>query len=141
MLDTKMDNYAGITKRVAAYAVDQIIFLAFYSLFYLLILFILSGEPLADIFNHVFSDIDTNADTDTDLISERYEILEDLDILLEDLVYIALEVLMITKLGWTPGKLLFGIYIKDATTFKNAALMQVVIRSTLKALLFTSLYF
>ncbi|WP_341810380.1 hypothetical protein [Wolbachia endosymbiont (group A) of Volucella bombylans] len=72
-MDIKV-KYAGITKRAAAYIVDQIIFLVCYSLFYLLILFILSGEPLADVFNYVFPDIDTNSD----LISERYEILEDL---------------------------------------------------------------
>ncbi|WP_265022018.1 hypothetical protein [Wolbachia endosymbiont (group A) of Icerya purchasi] len=48
-MDIKV-KYAGITKRAAAYIVDQIIFLVCYSLFYLLILFILSGEPLADVF-------------------------------------------------------------------------------------------
>ncbi|MDG7053468.1 MAG: RDD family protein [Wolbachia endosymbiont of Alcedoecus sp.] len=134
-MDIKV-NHAGITKRIGAYIVDQTIFLICYSLFYLLILFILSGEPLADLFNYVFPDIET----DSNLISERYEVLEDLDILLKDLVYIALEVLMITKLGWTPGKLLLVIYIKDANTLKNAALMQVVMSSTLKMLLFVSIY-
>ncbi len=128
-----MDNYAGITKRVAAYAVDQTIFLVFCSSFLSLILFILPEEFLADFFNYVFPGIDT----DNDLISERHEILENLG---ESLVYIALEVLMITRLGWTPGKLLLGIYIKDANTLKNAALMQIVMRSTLKALLFVPLY-
>lgn len=129
-----MDNYAGINKRVAAYLVDQTIFLVCCSFFFLLISFILPEESLASFFNYVFPDIDTG------LISERYEILEDLGTLLESLVYIALEVLMITRLGWTPGKLLLGIYIKDASTLKNAALMQVVMRSTLKALLFIPLY-
>lgn len=128
-----MDNYAGITKRVAAYAVDQTIFLVFCSSFLSLILFILPEEFLADFFNYVFPGIDT----DNDLISERHEILENLG---ESLVYITLEVLMITRLGWTPGKLLLGIYIKDANTLKNAALMQIVMRSTLKALLFVPLY-
>ncbi len=128
-----MDNYAGITKRVAAYIVDQTIFLVFCSSFLSLILFILPEEFLADFFNYVFPGIDT----DNDLISERHEILENLG---ESLVYIALEVLMITRLGWTPGKLLLGIYIKDANTLKNAALMQIVMRSTLKALLFVPLY-
>ncbi|WP_395463013.1 RDD family protein [Wolbachia endosymbiont of Cantharis cryptica] len=63
-----------------------------------------------------------------------------LNILLEDLVYIVLEVLMITRLGWTPGKLLFGICIKDTNSFKNVTLMQVAIRSTYKALLFILLH-
>ncbi|WP_265025722.1 hypothetical protein [Wolbachia endosymbiont (group A) of Bibio marci] len=121
----KMDikvKYAGITKRAAAYIVDQIIFLVCYSLFYLLILFILSGEPLADVFNYVFPDIDTNSD----LISERYEILEDLDILLKDLVYIALEVLMITRLGWTgfvaSHLILVVIYDKYHVAISNLAI-------------------
>lgn len=134
-MDIKV-NHAGITKRIAAYVIDQMIFLVCYSLFYLLILFILSGEPIADVFNYVFPD----TDIDTNFVSERYEILEDLDILLKDLVYIALEVLMITRLGWTPGKLLLGICIKDANTLKNAALIQVVMRSTLKALLWVPTY-
>ncbi|MBV2145663.1 MAG: RDD family protein [Wolbachia endosymbiont of Pissodes strobi] len=135
-MDTKMDNYAGINKRVAAYIVDQTIFLVCCSSFLSLILFILPEEFLANFFNYFFLD----PDIDTGLISERYEILEDLGTLLESLVYIALEVLMITRLGWTPGKLLLGIYIKDASTLKNAALMQVVMRSTLKAFLFVPLY-
>ncbi|MDN5247655.1 MAG: RDD family protein [Wolbachia endosymbiont of Tyrophagus putrescentiae] len=129
-------NYARITKRVAAYIVDQTIFLVCCSSFFLLILFILPEEPPADFFNYVFPD----NDIDTGLVSKRYEILKDPGTLLESLLYIALEVLMITRLGWTPGKLLFGIYIKDASTLKNAALMQVIMRSSLKALLFIMLY-
>ena len=129
-MDVKV-KYAEITKRVAACIVDQTIFLVCCSFFFLLISFILPEESLANFFNYTFSD------TDTDLISERHEILENLG---ESLVYIALEVLMITKLGWTPGKLLFGIYIKDANSFKNVALMQVMIRSTLKALLLLPFY-
>ncbi|MGL9779463.1 MAG: RDD family protein [Wolbachia sp.] len=118
-----MDNYAGITKRVAAFVVDAIIFLAFY----LFILFILSDKPFAEFFHYIFSD------TGTISTSIQGKVLE-------TLLFIALETLMITKLGWTPGKLLFGVYIKDASTLKNAALMQVVMRSTLKALLFVPLY-
>lgn len=109
-----MDNYAGITKRVAAYVVDAIIFLAFY----LFILFILSDKPFAEFFHYIFSD------TGTISTSIQEEVLG-------TLLFIALETLMIIKFGWTPGKLLFGIYIKDANTLKNGALMQVLIRSTL----------
>ncbi len=118
-----MDNYAGITKRVAAYVVDAIIFLAFY----LFILFILSDKPFAEFFHYIFSD------TGTISTSIQEEVLG-------TLLFIALETLMIIKFGWTPGKLLFGIYIKDANTLKNGALMQVLIRSTFKALLFVPLY-
>ncbi|WP_265030442.1 RDD family protein [Wolbachia endosymbiont (group B) of Athalia cordata] len=130
-------NYAKVTKRIAAYLVDQTTFLVCCSFFFLLISFILPEESLTNFFNYVFSD----TDTDTGLISERHEILGDLGILLDSLVYIALEVLMITKLGWTPGKLLLDMYIKDANTLQNAALMQVVTRSTLKALLFIPVYY
>jgi len=118
-----MDNYAGITKRVAAFVVDAIIFLAFY----LFILFILSDKPFAEFFHYIFSD------TGTISTSIQEEVLE-------TLLFIALETLMIIKFGWTPGKLLFGIYIKDANTLKNGALMQVLIRSTFKALLFVPSY-
>ena len=89
MFGTEMDNYAGINKRVAACIVDQTIFLVCCSFFFLLISFILPEEFLANFFNYVFPD--TN--TDTGLISERHEILGDLGTLLDSLVYIALEVL------------------------------------------------
>ncbi len=125
-------NYAKVTKRIAAYLVDQAIFLVCCSFFFLLISFILPEESFTNFFNYIFPD----TDIDTELISKRYEILEDSGTLLASLVYIALEVLMIIRLGWTPGKLLFGIYIKDATTLKNIAFMQVVIRSTFKTFLF-----
>lgn len=118
-----MDNYAGINKRVAAFVVDAIIFLAFY----LFILFILSDKPFAEFFHYIFSD------TGTISTSIQEEVLE-------TLLFIVLETVMITKLGWTPGKLLFGIYIKDSNTLKNIAFMQVVMRSSLKALLFVPLY-
>ncbi|WP_246168581.1 RDD family protein [Wolbachia endosymbiont of Ctenocephalides felis wCfeT] len=119
-------NYAGINRRVVAFFVDQIIFLVFY----LFILFLLSGKLPADIFNYD----DVYADS---LISSRYDVLEEL---ISTALYVALEALMIFKLGWTPGKLLCGIYIKDAGTLKNITLMQAVIRSTLKELLFVPLY-
>ncbi len=128
-------SYAKITKRIAAYLVDQTIFLVCCSFFFLLISFILPEESLTNFFNYVFPD----TDIDTELISKRYEILEDSGTLLASLVYIALEVLMIIRIGWTPGKLLFGIYIKDANTLKNIAFMQVVIRSTFKTFLFVFL--
>ncbi len=105
-MDARM-SYAKVTKRIAAYLVDQTIFLVCCSFFFLLISFILPEESLTNFFNYIFSD----TDTDTGLISERHKILGDLGTLLESLVYIALEVLMITKLGWTPGKLLLDIYI------------------------------
>ncbi len=118
-----MDNYAGITKRVAAYVVDQIIFLVLC----LFILFISSDELFTELFNYIFSDNDTTS------MSVQWEILGTLP-------FIALETLTITKFGWTPGKLLFGIYIKDANTLKNVTLMQAAIRSTLKELVLLPSY-
>jgi len=127
-------NYARINRRVAAYIVDQMIFISFHSLFYVLILFISSGESIADVLHYVFSD------TDTTLISERHKTLKDLGLLLENSLYLVLEVLMITKLGWTPGKLLCDIHIKDVNTLENISLVQTVVRSTLKVLLFVPCY-
>lgn len=120
-MDTKV-NYAGITRRVVAYIVDAVISLLLYALFYLLILFILSGESLPDFFSGVFSG------TDSVFMSVQCQALE-------TLLFVVLETLMITKFGWTPGKLLCGIRVKDANTLENVSLMQAVIRSTLKALL------
>lgn len=125
VLDIKMDvkvNHTEITKRVAAYVVDAIIFLAFY----LFTLFISSDKSFTEFFNYIFFD--------TAVISTSIQRK-----VLETLLFIALETLMITKFGWTPGKLLFGIYIKDANTLKNVSLMQAVMRSSLKALLFVPL--
>ncbi|WP_333023415.1 RDD family protein, partial [Wolbachia endosymbiont of Pentidionis agamae] len=81
----------------------------------------LSGKPFIELFYRTFSDID------------KYIII--LVMLLIAALSVALEVLMITKLGWTPGQLLCGIRIKDTNTLKNITLMQVAIRSTFKALL------
>ncbi|MGL9688642.1 MAG: RDD family protein [Wolbachia sp.] len=105
-VDTEMNvkvNYAEINKRVVAYVVDQILFL----LFYLFILFISSDKLFTEFFNSFF---------DTTSMSVQVEALE-------TLLFVVLETLMITRLGWTPGKLLCGIYIKDASTSKNIALI------------------
>ncbi|AGJ98687.1 RDD family protein, putative [Wolbachia endosymbiont of Drosophila simulans wNo] len=44
------------------------------------------------------------------------------------ILYIVVEILMITRFGGTPGKLLLKIYIKDANTFTDVTLKQVTIR-------------
>ncbi|WP_395463012.1 hypothetical protein [Wolbachia endosymbiont of Cantharis cryptica] len=49
-------SYATITKRVAAYVVDQMIFLSCCSSFFLLILLILPGELPIKVFNYFFPD-------------------------------------------------------------------------------------
>lgn len=124
-MDVKV-KYAKITKRVVAYVVDQIVFEALH--LFLFILFVLSCKLLADFFSDIFSD------TNTVFISVQLRVLE-------MLLFIALETLMITKLGWTPGKLLCGIYIKDANTLENVALIQAVIRSALKMFLWLPSYY
>ncbi|XCA33613.1 MAG: RDD family protein [Wolbachia endosymbiont of Polyergus mexicanus] len=43
-------------------------------------------------------------------------------------IYTIFNILMTTRLGGTPGKLLCGIYIKDANTFTNVTLKQATIR-------------
>jgi|GEM_PF-2294448 len=115
-------SYAKITKRIVAYVVDQLILFLIFDLFFLLVL---NKSPYADLFN---ADLSDAVFSYTAFMSIQDEVLE-------GLAYIVLEVLMITKLGWTPGRLLCGIYIKDANTLKNVALTQVVIRSTFKVFL------
>ncbi len=44
------------------------------------------------------------------------------------IMYIVFNTLTITKYGCTPGRLLCGIHIKDANTFKNVTLTQATIR-------------
>ncbi|MDG7053391.1 MAG: RDD family protein [Wolbachia endosymbiont of Alcedoecus sp.] len=46
--------------------------------------------------------------------------------------YMALKILMVTRLGGTPGKLLCGMRIKDANTLQNVTLMQATIRCLAK---------
>ncbi|MFP3035523.1 MAG: RDD family protein [Wolbachia sp.] len=44
------------------------------------------------------------------------------------ITYVIFNILMITKYGGTPGRLLCSILIKDANTFTNVILMQATIR-------------
>ncbi len=44
------------------------------------------------------------------------------------ILYIVVEILLITRFGGTPGKLLLKIYIKGVNTFTNVTLKQVIIR-------------
>jgi uncharacterized RDD family membrane protein YckC len=125
-MDTKV-NYAKVTKRVAACVVDQMIF---YLIFSLLLLFTLNRSPYADL---------SNADL-FDAIFSYTTFMSVQDEVLGALMSTVLEALMITKLGWTPGKFLCGICIKDANKIKNATLMQAVIRSSFKVFLWVPSY-
>lgn len=104
-MDTKV-NYAKVTKRVAACVVDQMIF---YLIFGLLLLFTLNRSPYADL---------SNADL-FDAIFSYTTFMSVQDEVLGALMSTVLESLMITKLGWTPGKFLCGICIKDANKIKT----------------------
>ncbi|WP_225538146.1 RDD family protein [Wolbachia endosymbiont of Mansonella perstans] len=44
------------------------------------------------------------------------------------MLYTVLEILMIARLGGTPGQPLCGMYVKDLNTFKSVTLMQATIR-------------
>lgn len=122
-----MDNYAVITKRIAAYIVDQMIF---YLIFGLLLLFTLHRSPYADL---------SNADL-FDAVLSYTTFMSVQDTVLGALMFVVLEALMITKFGWTPGKFLCGICIKDANKIKNATLTQAAIRSSFKEFLWVPSY-
>lgn len=98
-MDTKV-SYAGILRRVSACAIDGVLWMiiAVVSLLFL---------------NHDVDDISTH----------RIILMATLLI-----TYIVFNILTITKYGCTPGRLLCGVRIKDANTFKNVTLMQATIR-------------
>lgn len=103
-------NYVGFTRRTVAAMLDQIIF--FFPL--LIVMLISLGK---DDFLRAFKQ------------PETVTLLEEFFVTVIILVpFTVLQILMITRLGGTPGKLLCGICIKDANTFKNVTLMQATIR-------------
>ncbi|MDR0288614.1 MAG: RDD family protein [Rickettsiales bacterium] len=99
-------NYVGCTRRTVAEVLDYIIFF-----FPLLILYIaVSGNNEIDNFHYKIEQL-----------TSPYTIFT-------SMLYAVLEILMITRLGGTPGQLLCGMYVKDANTFKSVTLMQATIR-------------
>ncbi|WP_179947499.1 RDD family protein [Wolbachia endosymbiont of Cylisticus convexus] len=128
-MDTETDvkvNYAGLIKRIAAGILDFIIFLSpllvciiFGSLFGLL------GE---------FSDDDSFSQTDEQLEHIMVMAMPIVLMITITLVPVVFEILMITKLGGTPGKLLCDMRVKSTNTFKNATLIQAAIRSICKVI-------
>ncbi|APR98373.1 RDD family protein [Wolbachia endosymbiont of Folsomia candida] len=99
--------YVGFTRRTVAVILDSIIF--FFPLFILYIA--LSGN------NEIY----------TDFLDETKQLTSTYTIFTSVLCAV-LEILMITRLGGTPGKLLCGIYVKDVNTFTNVTLIQATIR-------------
>jgi len=51
------------------------------------------------------------------------------------MIYLAFSIFMMMKYGGTPGKLLCGIYVKDANTLKNVTPVQATIRCVLSGVL------
>lgn len=100
-------NYVGFTRRTVAAILDQIIF--FFPSFILYIALLGNNEV-----NNFLDEIEQ--------LTSPYTIFS-------SVLCTVLEILMITKLGGTPGKLLCGMYIKDADTFKNTTLTQAAVRS------------
>ncbi len=106
-------NYVGFTRRTVAEVLDYIIF--FFPLFILYIA--VSG-------NHEVN----NFHDEIKQLTSPYTIFT-------SMLYTVLEILMITRLGGTPGQLLCGMYVKDANTFKSVTLMQATIRCISEAAL------
>ncbi|MDR2832029.1 MAG: RDD family protein [Rickettsiales bacterium] len=106
-MDIKV-NYVGLTRRTLSEILDQIIFF-----FPLLVLSIslLGNDEIHDNF-----------------LDEAKQLTSPY-IIFTSVLYTVLEILMITRLSGTPGKLLCGMYIKDANTFTNVTLIQATTRS------------
>lgn len=113
-------NYSGITRRIVAYTIDSIL--------WIIIVFILAFSLFS-----LPSSLD-NLDSFDGTIMTRVVIMA--AILL--ISYLSFSVLMVVRFGGTPGKLLCGIYIKDANTFKNVTLMQATIRCILSGVILSS---
>ncbi|MDX5495255.1 MAG: RDD family protein [Wolbachia endosymbiont of Nomada marshamella] len=108
-MDTEINvkvNYVGFTRRTVTAILDQIIF--FFPSFILYIALLGNNEV-----NNFLDEIEQ--------LTSPYTIFT-------SVLCTVLEILMITRLGGTPGQLLCGMYIKDADTFKNTTLMQAAIR-------------
>lgn len=116
-MDTEINikvNYVGFTRRTVAEVLDRIIF--FFPL--LIVVLISLGK---DDFLQALKQLET-----VTLLEEFFVTA------IIWVPYIALKILMTTRLGGTPGKLLCGMRIKDANTFKNVTLMQATIRYLFK---------
>ncbi|MFP3021027.1 MAG: RDD family protein [Wolbachia sp.] len=113
-MDTEINvkvNYVGFTRRTVAVILDCII------LYFPLLILILSIA------------LQDNSEIYADLLDETKQSTYFYYEIFASALCTVLEILMITKLGGTPGKLLCGMYIKDAGTFKSTTLTQAAVRS------------
>ncbi|WP_410541864.1 RDD family protein [Wolbachia endosymbiont (group E) of Neria commutata] len=116
-MDTKV-NYAGVTRRVIAGTIDGVIMLGILpflcSALLIILLVAFESNELAKNSVQMADDFfESNISLITFVIFIFFKILE---------------MFMIIRFSGTPGQLLCGIRIKDASTFKNVTIMQAVIR-------------
>ncbi|MCX3065048.1 RDD family protein [Wolbachia endosymbiont of Drosophila pseudotakahashii] len=108
-------NYVGFTRRIVAEILDLIIFSPHFIFGFIYRVFIVSLQ-------------DQDKDSFQELAQLATEIPFIVSTVVATLVLTISKILMVTKLGGTPGKLLCGMHIKDAKTFTNVTLMQATIR-------------
>ncbi|MEC4734692.1 MAG: RDD family protein [Wolbachia endosymbiont of Halictus tumulorum] len=106
-------NYVGFTRRIVAEILDLIIFSPHFIFGFIYGVFIVSLQ---------------DKDSFQELAQLATEIPFIVSTVVATLVLTISKILMVTKLGGTPGKLLCGMHIKDANTFTNVTLMQATIR-------------
>ncbi len=106
-------NYVGFTRRIVAEILDLIIFSPHFIFGFIYGVFIVSLQ---------------DQDSFQELAQLATEIPFIVSTVVATLVLTISKILMVTKLGGNPGKLLCGMHIKDANTFTNVPLMQATIR-------------
>ncbi len=106
-------NYVGFTRRIVAEILDLIIFSPHFIFGFIYGVFIVSLQ---------------DQDSFQELAQLATEIPFIVSTVVAPLVLTISKILMVTKLGGNPGKLLCGMHIKDANTFTNVTLMQATIR-------------
>ncbi|CAN2106689.1 RDD family protein [Wolbachia pipientis] len=123
-------NYVGFTRRIVAEILDLIIFSPHFIFGFIYGVFIVSLQ-----------DQDKDKDSFQELAQLATEIPFIVSTVVATLVLTISKILMVTKLGGTPGKLLYGMHIKDANTFTNVTLMQATIRCISKGSIWIILRF
>ncbi|MCX3065769.1 RDD family protein, partial [Wolbachia endosymbiont of Drosophila pseudotakahashii] len=96
-------NYVGFTRRIVAEILDLIIFSPHFIFGFIYGVFIVSLQ-----------DQDQDKDSFQELAQLATEIPFIVSTVVATLVLTISKILMVTKLGGTPGKLLCGMHIKDA---------------------------
>lgn len=109
-MDTKV-SYAGMFRRAFAYGIDFVLWVTMASVIVFFLYFL----------HHSSSSYNDADDT--------YKTVIHMIVFIVILpIYTIFNMLMTIRFGGTPGKLLCGIYIKDANTFTNVTLKQAIRR-------------